>query len=317
MILVKLPSLNRYLPLSPDRHEMPQFSTDLEANAMAQVLAGSSAFCFGTAIVTSRFGLRGIDARAGAAISIPSAALLLLVASPFFLNASAFAFRAALVFGVVGFLFPALVAVLRFHATERLGSTVTGAVMGTGPLFAVGAASLWLDEIVPARAVLATLGVVGGIGLLSCKSAASTSTRRGWWLALPIAAAAIAGCAQASIKSGLLLWPNPFAATLICYSVSSVTVLAIDALRKAKPARRAAKPLLWFAFTGVLNGAGVLSMYTALNSAPVSSVAPIVAAYPLVTLLFGAALLREETIDMRVIAGALLTVAAIGYLVSG
>jgi drug/metabolite transporter (DMT)-like permease len=58
-------------------------------------------------------------------------------------------------------------------------------------------------------------------------------------------------------------------------------------------------------------------MYAALNSAPVSSVAPIVAAYPLVTLLFGAALLREETINLRVIAGALLTVAAIGYLVSG
>jgi len=288
----------------------------IEAGTMAQVLAGSSAFCFGTAIVTSRFGLRGIDARAGAAISIPGAALLLLVASPFFLDVSGFAFQAALVFGVVGLLFPALVAVLRFHATERLGSTVTGAVMGTGPLFAVGAASVWLNEVVPARAVLATLGVVGGIGLLSCKTAASVSAQRGWWLALPIAAAVIAGCAQATIKGGLLLWPNPFAATLICYCVSSVIVLAIDALRKAKPAPRAAKPLLWFALTGALNGAGVLSMYAALNSAPVSSVAPIVAAYPLITLLLGAVLLREEAIDLRVIAGALLTVAAIVYLVS-
>jgi len=69
--------------------------------------------------------------------------------------------------------------------------------------------------------------------------------------------------------------------------------------------------------TGVLNGAGVLSMYAALNSAPVSSVAPIVSAYPLIALVLGVALLREETVNLRVVAGALLTVAAIGYLVSG
>ena len=309
MVAVKLCSSRPITPDGPKRV--------IEASTMAQALAGCSAVCFGTAIVTSRFGLRWIDARAGAAISIPSATLALIAASPFVLDLSGFVFQAALLFGVVGLLFPVSVTLLRFEATRLLGPTITGSIVGTAPLFAIGAAALWLDEVVPGRAALATLGVVVGIGLLSSHTAASMSAGRAWWLTLPTAAAAIGGCAQAIIKSALLLWPNPFAATLICYAVSSAAVIAINALRGAKPAHRATRPVLWFALTGVLNGAGVLSMYAALNSAPVSSIAPIVSAYPLVALVLGVALLREETINLRVVAGALLTVAAIGYLVSG
>jgi drug/metabolite transporter (DMT)-like permease len=58
-------------------------------------------------------------------------------------------------------------------------------------------------------------------------------------------------------------------------------------------------------------------MYTALGAAPVSTVAPIVAAYPLVTVLLGAAVLHEETLSLRVLTGAGVIVAAVAYLVSG
>ena len=43
----------------------------------------------------------------------------------------------------------------------------------------------------------------------------------------------------------------------------------------------------------------------------------VVAAYPLVTLVLGAALLREERLGGRAIGGALLIVGGIAYLVSG
>jgi drug/metabolite transporter (DMT)-like permease len=50
---------------------------------------------------------------------------------------------------------------------------------------------------------------------------------------------------------------------------------------------------------------------------PYSLAMTFVAGYPLVTVLLGAALLREEPLNLRMIAGALLVVAAIAYLVAG
>ena len=43
----------------------------------ALTLAGAAAACFGTALVSAKFGLRTLDARSGAAISIPTATVLL------------------------------------------------------------------------------------------------------------------------------------------------------------------------------------------------------------------------------------------------
>ena len=139
--------------------------------------------------------------------------------------------------------------------------------------------------------------------------------RRALWL--PLAGAALRGLAQVVAKAGLALWPNPFAASLIGYMVSAAAVTAADRRRRGASARRARAALGWFVATGVLNGGAVLLMYAALAAAPVSLVAPVIAGYPLVTVLLGAALLREETLNARIVAGAVLVAAAIAYLVAG
>ena len=284
---------------------------------MATTLAFLAAVCLGAAIVTSKFGLRVLDARSGAAISIPSSTASLLMVSPFAWDASAFTFHAALVFAVVGFFYPALVTLLRFHSTDRLGPATTSTVLAsTTPLFAVAAAAAWLDEAVPRQAMLATCGVVGGIALMSFRTGCARVAWRGWWLIFPFAASLVSGCAQAGVKSGLLLWANPFAAALIGYIVSSFIVLAFESVRKTGRTIRPVGAVLWFGCTGVLNAIGVLSLFAALNSAPVSLVAPIVAAYPLVTLFLSAAVLKDEAINVRMFAGAVLTVLSIAYLVS-
>jgi drug/metabolite transporter (DMT)-like permease len=50
--------------------------------------------------------------------------------------------------------------------------------------------------------------------------------------------------------------------------------------------------------------------------APVSTVAPLVATYPLVTAVVSALVLRDEVITPRVVAGAVITVAAVAYMVA-
>lgn len=281
----------------------------------ALALAALSAACFGAALVTARLGLQDADARRGAAISVPSAALLFLLGAPFAVDLARFDAGAALIFAAVGLFFPALVTLLSFRSNERLGPTVTGAVAGTAPLFALAAAVLVVGEPVPQRAPLACLGVALGVALISWDHA---SLRRGVPLAAlgwPVGGALVRGCSQAAAKAGLAIWPDAFAAGAIGYAVSAAVLLG------TRPRHRGAPPLprrgvAWFAATGVLNGSAVLAMYLALARAPVSTVAPVVATHPLLAALLGAIFLRERP-GRRTAAGALLAVAAVVYLVSG
>src|SRR5438045_3281755 len=130
-------------------------------------LSGVSAFCFGSALVTAKLGLRALDARAGGAISIPTATLVLLLVAPFALDVSAFSLIAVLLFALVGIFFPALVTLLTFASNDRLGPSVTASVSSTAPLFALAAALVILGERIPMRALVATLAVVAGVVLLS------------------------------------------------------------------------------------------------------------------------------------------------------
>ena len=283
---------------------------------MPIVLAVLSAFCFGIALVTGRVGLRTLDARSGAAISIPTATVLFTVVAPFAFDISGYSSHAVIIFAVVGLFFPAVVTLLTFRSNEQLGPTVTSAVSGTAPLFALLAAALFLGEHVPLEAAVACVGVVAGVALLSWNHEGRKVGFAGWSLGWALSGALVRGLAQVGAKAGLLLWPNPFAAGLIGYWMSSAVVLGTDRLGRPIRRRPNKESVMWFGATGVLNGGAVLLMYAAFTMAPVSVVAPIVATYPLITTLASALVLRDDALTARKAAGAAITVAAIVYLVA-
>lgn len=280
----------------------------------ALLLAIASAFCFGAGMITARIGLRHLDPRSGAAISIPTATILFIIAAPFTVSLSAFSLAAAAIFAIVGLFYPALVTLLTFRANEELGPTVTSAISGTAPLFAMLAAALLLGESVPPQATLAALGVAAGVALLSWHPGALQRRHTALALMWPVAGAIVRGVAQAGAKAGLLLWPNPFAAGVIGYLVSSTAVISAERLRHGGRRAVSRHGRWWFAATGAINGAAMVLMYSALARAPVSTVAPVIAAYPLVTALASVLFLRGEKIGKNIIAGAGITVAAIAWL---
>lgn len=282
----------------------------------APLLALLTALCFGLGLITSRVGLRRVDARTSAAISVPVALLMFALAAPFNLDLRDVTASAVLWFAALGLFFPACVTLLTNRSNELLGPTVTGAVSGTAPLFALLAAALLLGERIPARAGVATLLIACGVTLLTWRGGGAVRAGQAgllWW---PLAGAVVRGLSQVVAKAGLLLWPNPFAASLITYTVSSTVLVGSNRIGREKWPRVSWQGLAWSALTGVLNGTAVLLMYSALNIAPVSLVAPIVATYPLVTVLVSAVLLREERLTPRLLAGAGITVLAVMYLVS-
>lgn len=283
---------------------------------MALVIALLSSVCFAVALVTSRVGLRLLDARTGAAISIPTATVLFILATPFALDTSGLDLRAVVLFAAVGLFFPVSVTLLTFRSNELLGPTVTGAVSGTAPLFALLTASLFLGEQVPPQAAVSALGVVAGVALLSWKKGALRSGFIGWALLWPLAGAIVRAFAQTGAKAGLLVWANAFAAGLIGYLVSCTVLICAERLRGSARPPLTRRGIIWFAGTGVLNGGAVLLMYFALSMAPVWVVAPIIASYPLITLIIGAALLHDEKLSLHTATGACITIAAIVYLLT-
>jgi drug/metabolite transporter (DMT)-like permease len=282
---------------------------------LAVALAALSALCIGLALITGRIGLRVLDARAGAAISIPTATLLFMLTAPLALDVSGLRWPAVALFAAVGVFVPAAVTLLTFRSNELLGPTVTSAVSGTAPLFALLAAGALLGERVPVQAIGSAAGVVLGVALLSRRSGSAGQRLQPRALVWPLAGALVRGLAQVGAKAGLSLWASPFAACLIGYMVSSATVVSADRWRQGERPRRTRRGVAWFAATGTLNGAGLLAMYAALSMAPVWTVAPIVASYPLITALLGALLLRDERLSWPVAAGGLITVGAIVLLV--
>jgi drug/metabolite transporter (DMT)-like permease len=286
-------------------------AADLQSIACAALAAA----LFGTALVTTHAGLRHMDALSGARVSIPVAAVLFWLLAPV-RDLSGGQIDAAVIFAVVGVFFPAAVTLLTFAANQRLGPAVAGAIGGTAPLFAVLGAALFLEEPLGIREAVATGIIVLGCTLLSSPAApvSAGSARRALWL--PWTSAVLRGAAQVLSKAGLALWPNPFAAALLGYSVSVAVVWGMPLLGPQRRAFAATRHgVAWFAATGALNGGAVLSMYYALSTGPVYMVSPIVATYPLFTLALSALVLR---LPMRagLVAGVALTVAGVAVLLA-
>jgi drug/metabolite transporter (DMT)-like permease len=276
-------------------------------------LALLAAALFGAALVSTQSGLRYTDALSGARISVPSAAGLFWLCAPF-LDWSKWQWPAAGIFAVVGLFFPAAVTLLTFEANRRMGPTVAGTIGSTAPLFAVLGAALFLGETLGARELAGTAVIVLGSMALSRPGGTELGAAPASALWLPWSAALLRAVAQVLTKAGLALWPSPFAAALLGYTVSAAIVWSAGAARGKGAAAVNRAGVSWFALTGLLNGLAVLSLYGALDGGPVHLVSPIVATYPLFTLVLSAAWLRRERLTGRLASGVALTAAGVVIL---
>jgi len=297
-----------------------------DALALTLLLALASALAFACAMIASNVGLRHMSARAGVTVSVPSAAVLFWLALPAFIDpALAAAPISALgIFLAVGLFFPAAVTLLVFESNARLGPTIAATVSCTAPLFAVAAAVLLLGEVLDLRRAAGTLAVVLGIAVLSTAGNAAKAASPGAGnavdgrgMVLALGAAMLRAAAQILLKIGFVFWASPYAAILAGYGVSAAVILiASRLLARRAPIVRTRRGIPWFILAGVCNGSAMLLMYAALVDGEVSLVAPIVAGYPLFTLLLSALFLGNERLAGRHLLGIAITVAGVALLAS-
>jgi drug/metabolite transporter (DMT)-like permease len=290
--------------------------------AVPVILALASAFCIGLGLVLAQIGLRGIAPFAGAALSIPSSALLFVCIAPLALDFSAITaggipWTALAIFLLVGLLYPATVTLLTFEANRLLGPVVTGTLGNFTPAFAVAFALIALGEPLHLAQLGGLTVIVAGVMLMTVPRHGQPAYWRSWYLLLPLAAAMIRGFVQPAIKFGLQLWPSALAAALAGYLVSSVIVIAAAKLRTGRfVAQAPPRARLWFVAVGLCNGIALLLMYAALARGPVALVSPLIATYPLATIFLGAVILRRAHVDPLLALGVAFTVAGVALLIA-
>ena len=284
----------------------------------AILFAFASAAFLGSAVVTSQLGLRTMEPLSGAAVSVPAFTLLFLLLSPFLLAGEPFAWRGVPIFAAIGLFFPASLTLLAFASNRALGPVITSTLGNLAPLFSVSLAVVLLHEPLRAAQLVGLVIAVIGAVIISVTRPRDLGHWRSLALLLPLAAALIRGVIPPIVKLGLEVWPSPLWACLIGYFMSSLVVLAVQRARQGSfVAKAPASGLIWFAVTGIGNGLATLSMFSAVRHGPITLVAPIVAIYPLVTVLLSAIMLKHIAITARIVGGTMLTVAGVALVLAG
>jgi drug/metabolite transporter (DMT)-like permease len=278
------------------------------------LIALASAFCFALALVLTQFGLRITAPLTGAAIAVPTTALLFLVISPLTVAWNQWACSSATTFAVVGLFFPVAVTLLTFSANRRIGPDLTGTLGNLTPLFAVVLAIVLMGEAPSATQELGIVAICAGVALLFVGRGNGDARPALWTLGLPLSAAFLRGIAQPMVKWGLADWPSPFAAVTIGYMVSAVVMGGVILGRRDGGDWPARAGIWWFIAVGVVNGAAVLLLYMALSRGPVTIVAPLVACYPLLTLILNRLFLGQSIPTRFALAGIFITVTGVGLL---
>ncbi|RQG91830.1 EamA family transporter [Natrarchaeobius chitinivorans] len=217
------------------------------------------------------------------------------------------------VFVFAGFVGTALGRITIFVGTDRVGATLTSAILSSRPLFAALMALTLLGE--PLGPVTAA-GIAILVGGLSVLTASKGGDLAGWQprdLLWPIAAAVTFAAANVARRYGMVETPISALEAVTINETAGLVALAayVFAVGGRGVLDRPRSSYRYFAVSGVLTTFAMLSLTAALGleEGRVAIVDPLVATAPLFTLAFAAVLLRDlERVTKGVVLGATLIV---------
>jgi len=287
------------------------------SDAVVPVLLALAAAClFGIATVISKRGLMSVHPQSASVVVIGTVVVLYLLTAPLWMRAQDWFTPGFWIFVLNGLIHPFLSMYLALEATARTGPTVAATLSATAPLFAALTAIAFLGESINAWIALGTVATVAGIMTLSWSPKGVTSLLR---VALLFAtgAAIVRGLNHTIGKWGLESMPNPFMASFVSFAVSFCSAFLVYRLRTGTFVVRVPRiGLGYFVVTGVIIAVAVLCMYAGLTTGPVVVVSPIIAAYPVFTLLT-ALMFKQESLSGKIAAGVLLVVGGVVLISRG
>jgi DME family drug/metabolite transporter len=269
-----------------------------------------AALCFSIAHILIRRGLVQSNAMTGSFISLSMSAAVLWLLFPFFAPLSALWTPASLIFVVAGIFAPGIGRTLSYVGIEKIGVARSVPIANSSPIFASIFAVIFLAEVWVLQNIVGTLLVIGGTIVLSVARPATGEWRK-LDVIYPLVGAMAFGASAILRKAGLDYVGIPVMAAAVTAGSAAVFSFILLQIRGGKVAFKLTRTsAAWLFSAGLINTAAMLSVFYALSHGKVVIVEPLVSSNPVLTLLFTAIFLRDlEALNLRVIIGALLTVA--------
>lgn len=227
---------------------------------------------------------------------------------------SALAFAAA---GLSGSLFARLVVM---RSVEAIGASRTSPIVASNVFVASLLAIILFDEQLTGWHLVGIILIVGGIALITFETATGAdpdaSLRElGAPVVLPVLGAFLLGFEPIFITLGLEAGGGVLPGVAIKAIAATVGfilyLLLIDALRFERLGWN--RPMAWSIGAGLTSGIGIITLFAALETAPVVLVIPLIQTSPLIVVVLSLAFLprRLELITLRLIAGAAVVVVGV------
>jgi drug/metabolite transporter (DMT)-like permease len=218
-------------------------------------------------------------------------------------------------FVVAGVAYPAVFRFLYYEGIDRVGSSVTAAVLGAYPAVSVLLAVALLDEVLGLFAAAGVSLIVGGVVLLQVTQESADATdvedvvtgklaaADARDLLYPAAATLLTGGAFVLIDFGLSGFPDPVAATAVTQTPALVlfTGWALTAGIGSGRLRLRRSVLGAFALAGAFNFVGWLTNFFALQSGSVVTVVPLLNTTPLLVMVITYSAEREVPRSTRLV----------------
>jgi len=305
-------------PVPYDRHPHPSTESQrVNASQLPILFALTSSVLFAFSIQFQGLGLRDTDSRTATLISIGASTVLYWLVAPLLLRSEYWVVGALLIFCAVGLIRPFLSSNLALAGVTHLGPTLATTLAATSPFFGALLGVFWLGEIMTWPLAFGTAGIMAGIVMLA-HGGRTKGDWPMWALALPVGAATIRAFGHVFSKVGMEIVPSPYFAGLVTLSVSFCVALGFHAIRRRRPFLASSRrSILYFGVAGVANGVSLLSLNTALSGGDVVVIIPIVATSPVITLLLGRFVFRQEMLTPRAMMAVLMIVPAVIIIAVG
>ena len=222
---------------------------------------------------------------------------------------------ATIYFVLSGLLQPLLARILYYVGIQRLGVSRAGPLRGTGPLFAIIVAVLFLHERPNSFVYGGTILTVAGAWLIL-----SRMREEGEWRPIdavfPLGAALVAAVSQSLRRTGLLMLGNPYVGAAITNSTSLIIYLiSLLVLGKIHLIRLHRASLPYFGSAAFISAGSQALVFVALSRGEVSVMVPLFNTTPFFSVLFATIFLRDlERVTSRIVIGAALLVVGVIFI---
>ena len=292
-------------------------STESTAELFAEIVAMFSAMGWAADSVLVRFGLRRSNIFAAMFVSYAVSiscmwTYLVATTSLEFLKSPAMIY-----YLISGCIQPLFARALFYEGITRIGVARAGPLRGSEPLFATAIAIIVFHEQPGWLVFLGTILIVGSLWLISGKRAGDAK----WRLIdtiFPISAGLISAVSQSLRKQALKIIPDPFVAVAVVTTVSFILLLGfVFITKRAHQLRMSREGFVFYFCAALIATSAQVANFIALGRGQLSVIIPLLNTTPLFTVFFSAVFLRNvETVNLRVVLGAVLMVAGVVLITS-